>query len=79
MQIIDENETYKLNLEFMGKANGGWWLELIDRATGKVKILTAPRKELFNGVRISHALRWMDDQEFKPMYKPERKPISLSK
>ena len=70
MQVtIDQNNEYTLALEFMGKKHGGYWLELINRATGHVKIMTAPRKELFDGVRISHAIRWMDDMEFKPMYK----------
>jgi len=37
MQVtIDQNEEYTLALEFMGKKHGGYWLELINRATGHV-------------------------------------------
>lgn len=70
MQVtIDQNEEYTLALEFMGKKHGGYWLELINRATGHVKIMTAPRKDLFEGVKISHAIKWLGNEEWKPMYK----------
>ena len=70
MQVtIDQNKEYTLALEFMGKQHGGYWLELINRATGQVKIMTAPRKELFEGVSISHAIKWLGNEHWKPMYK----------
>lgn len=79
-KLIDQNNEYTLKLEFMGKKNGGYWLELVNRATGQVKIMTAPRKELFDGARITHALKWVANVNWEPMYKPEtRKPISLTK
>lgn len=68
-KTLDQNKEYTLALEFMGKRNGGWWLELIDRATGHVKIMTAPRKHSFDGITISHAVRWLEREPWKPMYK----------
>ncbi len=68
MTILDQNEQYTLNLEYM-KTQGHWWLELIDRASGQVKILTSKRKDMFDGIKLSHALRWMNKQEWQPMYK----------
>ena len=41
----------------------------IDRASGQVKILTSKRKDMFDGIKLSHALRWMNKQEWQPMYK----------
>ena len=67
MQTLDQNDTYTLALDQIKR--GEYWLELIERSSGKVKILTAPRKELFDGVTLSHAIRWMDKIEWVPMYK----------
>lgn len=68
-KLLDQNKTYTLQLEFMGKRHGGWWLELIDRATGKVKILMHENKDFFKGTTIDHALRWTARDEWRPMYK----------
>ena len=67
MKTLDQNDTYTLALDHIG--HGEYWLELIERSSGMVKILTAPRKELFDGVKLSHAIRWMDKIEWVPMYK----------
>lgn len=69
MTQLDQNNTHTLRLEYMGKLHGGWWLELIDRASGGVKIMTAEKKSLFDGMTIEHALRWTSREEYKPMYK----------
>ena len=69
MIILDEDKEYTLNLEFMGKRHGGWWLELINRETGNVKILTHEVKSFFDNTKIEHALRWTKGQEWAPMYK----------
>lgn len=61
MKIIDQNDNYTLS--------GGWWLELIDRKSGKVKFITSLKKDMFDGVTIEHALRWTDKRKWKPMYK----------
>ena len=68
-KTLDQNNEYTLHLEWMGKRHGGYWLELINRTSGHVKIMTAPRKELFDGVKISHAIRWLSNEQWKPMYK----------
>ena len=68
-KILQQDEEFTLTLEFMGNRHGGWWLELIDRASGQVKILTALDKTAFKGVRLSHAIRWTEDLPFKPMYR----------
>lgn len=68
MTILDQNEQYTLNLEYM-KTQGHWWLELIDRASGQVKILTSKRKDMFDGVTLAHAIRWTERLEWAPMYK----------
>ena len=65
--ILDQNDTYTLALDHIG--HGEYWLELIDRASGNVKIMIAARKDKFDGVTLSHALRWMDRIEWVPMYK----------
>ena len=67
MKTLDQNDTYTLALDHIGHVE--YWLELIERSSGMVKILTAPRKELFDGVTLSHAIRWMDKIEWVPMYK----------
>lgn len=67
MTILEQNDTFTLALDNI--KHGEWWLELIDRASGNVKILVAPNKDKFNGVKLSHAIRWMDNQEWVPMYK----------
>ena len=69
MRTIEQNETHTLAIEFMGRRHGGHWLELIERATGRVKILTATDKSVFDGVTIEHAMRWTANDEWKPMYK----------
>lgn len=66
-KIIDQNATYTLLIDHA--KHGEYWLELIDRTSGKVKILVAPNKDKFDGVTLSHAIRWMDNQEWVPMYK----------
>lgn len=66
MKTLEQNDEYTLNLEYVRRE---WWLELIERATGKVKILTSKRKNMFAGVTIAYALRWTERQEWRPMYK----------
>ena len=72
MDNLETNETHALRLEWMGKQNGGWWLELINRSTGHVKIMMSDRKSMFEGVTIAHALRWTNRDEWKPMYKANK-------
>ncbi len=67
MTILDQNDTFTLALDNIKR--GEWWLELIDRASGKVKILVAANKDKFNGVKLSHAIRWTERLEWVPMYK----------
>lgn len=69
MKTLEQNDSYTLRLEWMGKRNGGYWLELIDRASGRVKILAHTQKGFFDGVTLDHALRWMARLEWSPMYK----------
>ena len=69
---LEQNDTYTLNLEFMGKRHGGWWLELIERATGQVKILKHENKSFFADTTIEHALRWTTWHNWQPMYKAGR-------
>ncbi len=73
VETIEQNEKYSLYLEFMGKQHGGWWLEVVDRVTGNVKILTSLHKEAFEGTTIDHVLRWMKNEPWKPMYKENKK------
>jgi len=73
LKIIEQNDKYTLGIEFMGKRHGGYWLELIERATGKVKILMSENKNAFEGVKIDHALRWTQRDVWKPMYKANKK------
>lgn len=67
MQTIEQNDTYTLALDHI--KHGEYWLELIERSSGKVKILIGNRKDSFDGVTIDHALRWMIKQDWVPMYK----------
>ena len=67
MTILEQNDTYTLSLDHI--RHGEYWLELIERSSGNVKILTATNKDKFNGVKLSHAIRWMDKIEWVPMYK----------
>lgn len=67
MTILEQNKTFTLAIDNI--KHGEWWLELIDRKSGNVKILVAPNKDKFGGVKLSHAIRWMDNQEWVPMYK----------
>lgn len=67
MKTLDQNDTYTLALDHVKR--GEWWLELIDRASGNVKIMIAKRADMFNGVKLYHALRWMDKIEWVSMYK----------
>lgn len=69
MKTLEQNPQYTLVLEYMGKKNGGYWLELIERQSGKVKILIHHTKGFFNGVTIDHAIRWTSNMEWQPMYK----------
>lgn len=67
MQTLDQNDTYTLALDNIKR--GEWWLELIDRSSGNVKILIGKRADIFKGVTINHALNWMIGIEWVPMYK----------
>lgn len=67
MTILEQNDTYTLALDYIKR--GEWWLELIDRASGNVKIMVATRKDKFNGVTLAHAIRWTERIEWMPMYK----------
>lgn len=67
MTILDQNDQFTLAMDNIKR--GEWWLELIDRATGNVKILVASNKDKFNGVTLAHATRWMNHIEWVPMYK----------
>ncbi len=67
MTILEQNDTYTLALDNIKR--GEWWLELIDRASGQVKILTSKRKDMFDGVTLAHATRWTERIEWMPMYK----------
>jgi hypothetical protein len=69
MKALKQNDQYTLNLEYTRSSLGGWWLELVDRESGKVKILTSKRKDMFDSMTIAHALRWTCNQEWRPMYK----------
>jgi len=37
--VINENDEYVLRREYMGRRHGGYWFELIERATGNVQII----------------------------------------
>lgn len=67
MKTLDQNDTYTLALDQIKR--GEYWLELIERSSGKVKILVGKNKDMFNGVKLSHAIRWTDKIEWVPMYK----------
>ena len=67
MKTLDQNDTYTLALDQIKR--GEYWLELIERSSGKVKILVGKNKDMFDGVKLSHAIRWTDKIEWVPMYK----------
>lgn len=67
MKTLDQNDTYTLAVDQIKR--GEYWLELIERSSGKVKILVGKNKDMFNGVKLSHAIRWTDKIEWVPMYK----------
>jgi len=67
MKTLDQNDIYTLALDNI--SHGEWWLELIERSSGNTKILIGKNKDIFNGVTLSHAIRWMDKIEWVPMYK----------
>ena len=67
MQTLDRNDTYTLALDQIKR--GEYWLELIERPSGNAKILVGKNKDMFKGVTLSHAIRWMDKIEWVPMYK----------
>lgn len=67
MKTLDQNDTYTLALDHIG--HGEYWLELIERSSGRVKILIGKHADVFKGTTIDHALRWMDKIEWVPMYK----------
>lgn len=69
MKTLEQNGTYTLRLEYMKPSQGGWWLELIERSTGMTRILTSLDKNMFEGVTIEHAKRWMKSVEPKKIYK----------
>jgi hypothetical protein len=67
MITLEQNDTFTLALDNI--KHGEWCLELIDRASGNVKILVAPNKDKFDGVTLTHAIRWTDKMQWVPMYK----------
>lgn len=71
-QIIEETPEHSLRLEYMGNRHGGYWLELIDRVTGMVKIMKSHDRHMFKGVTINHVERWLEKQDWQPMYKARR-------
>ncbi len=75
MTIIEQNDTHVLQLEWMGKRHGGWWLEFVDRSTGLVKIWMHQEKRMFKGMSIDHAERFMRHEPWQKMYKPGYAPV----
>ena len=69
MKIIDQNEQETLLLEFMGKRNGGWWLELVNRKTGHAQIITHQDKGFFEGLNLTHCKQIFKRVEPVTMYK----------
>ena len=67
---LETNATRIIRLQYMGKRHGGWWLKLIKRRTGEVKILRHHSKQFFDGITIDIAERWTRDQGWRGMYKP---------
>lgn len=67
MQTLDQDNVFTLALDNI--KHGEWWLELIERSSGNVKILVGKNKDMFNGVKLSNAIRWMKNIEWVPMYK----------
>ena len=69
MKIIDENKDYSLRLEFMQKRSGGWWLERIERGTGKAKIVMHQDKTFFDGLNLANSKNLFRHVEAVKMYK----------
>ena len=67
MKKLDQDNVFTLTLDNV--KHGEWWLELIERSSGKVKILVGKNKDIFEGVTIDHAMRWMIKQKWVPIYK----------
>lgn len=71
-ETLKETSEYKLTLE---KTAGQWWLELINRATGKTRIMYFGRKDkalgFFNRMEMPDIIRMYDKLNVpeSPMYK----------
>jgi hypothetical protein len=75
MTIIEQNDTHVLQLEWMGKQHGGWWLELVDRETGHAHILCHQDKSYWRGFTIELAKKLQMQNPPVKMYKPGYAPV----
>jgi hypothetical protein len=72
IEILNQNETHTLVFEKIGAE---WWLKLIDRATGKVRIITFGQKikgkAFFKKMTMPDIIRAYNTLKVaeKPMYK----------
>ena len=70
--ILQQTENHTLTLE---KVSGQWWLELIDRASGNVRIIyfgsKAKAEGMFNRMSMPEIIRIYDglNVPVSPMYK----------
>jgi hypothetical protein len=81
MYLLDENETHALTLEYQASGDSrGWWLELIEKATGQTQITIWNSKDVLKGVTIPFAQKhFCSGVKFHSLYKPGYQVSDLHK